>query len=163
MELRSYQTESIDAVMSAFDRGVTRALVSMHTGAGKTVVFCRLASLMAGRTLIIAPMRELVWQAADKVREINGDYADIEMADYRSNATFPERVVVASKQTLLSTSGGKKRYQKFLDIELVIVDEAHMQCSPAVVAMLNYFVDRGAKVVGFTATPFRMDGQPLLG
>ena len=158
MELRSYQTESIDAVMSAFDRGVTRALVSMHTGAGKTVVFCRLAALMAGRTLIIAPMRELVWQAADKVREINGDYAD-----NRSNATFPERVVVASKQTLLSTSGGKKRYQKFLDIELVIVDEAHMQCSPAVVAMLNYFVDRGAKVVGFTATPFRMDGQPLLG
>lgn len=164
MHLRDYQSQIIDENLTAMDRGVRSTLNHVFTGAGKTVIFCSLANRIAGRTLIIVPLRELLWQAVDKVREILGQDPDVEMAEYRAGADdwFSPKVVVASKQTLLSRRGGQKRYERFVDFQLVIVDEAHLMCSDPVVEMLRHFQERGAMVAGFTATPFRMDGKPML-
>ena len=164
MLLRDYQDQIIEDNLQAMRSGVKSTLNPVFTGAGKTVVFCSLANRIKGRTLIIVPLRELLWQAVDKVREILGEDPDVEMAEYRagSDEWFSPKVVVASKQTLLSRRGGQKRYERFTDFELVIVDEAHMMCSEPVVAMLKHFQDQGAMVAGFTATPFRMDGKPML-
>ena len=163
LRLRDYQTEVIDSLLDAKARGVRSALVGLFTGAGKTVCFTALADRIKGRTLIIAPMRELVWQAADKVRQITDTDPDIEMADFVAERDYwPAKVVVASKQTLLSSRQSETRYRRFSGFEVVIVDEAHMQCSEPVIEMLKFFQDQGAMVIGFTATPFRMDGQPML-
>jgi ATP-dependent helicase IRC3 len=163
LRLRDYQTEVIESLLDAMRRGVKSALVGLFTGAGKTVIFSTLADRIEGRTLIIAPMRELVWQAADKVRQATDTDPDIEMADFVAERDYwPAKVIVASKQTLLSSRGGSKRYLRFGGFQLVIVDEAHLQCSEPVIKMLTYFQDQGAMVVGFTATPFRMDGKPML-
>ena len=109
-------------------------------------------------------LKELVWQTVGKVREVCDLDPGVEMADYVSDEDdmFPTKVVVASKPTLLKKRGGEYRYRRFKDISLVIVDEAHLMCSPAVVEMLRWFQDQGAMVAGFTATPFRMDGKPML-
>ena len=121
----------------------------MQSSHRKTIIFSTLASRISGRTLIIAPLRELVWQAADKARAIVGEDVDIEMAEYsaptRSEFVIPSRVVVACKQTLLSGRKDSKRYRKFNDFQLVIVDEAHMQCSDAVVETL-YFQEQASSV-----------------
>lgn len=164
MQLRDYQEQIVQANLDARARGVKSTLNPVFTGAGKTVIFCSLAKRMDGRTLIMVPLKELLWQAVDKVRDILGEDPDIEMADYRAgdDEWFSPKVVVASKQTLLSRRGGKKRYERFTDFSLVIVDEAHMMCSEAVVEMLKHFQDGGAMVAGFTATPFRMDGKAML-
>lgn len=164
MQLRDYQEQVVSENIAAMDRGVKSTLNPMFTGAGKTVVFCSLANRIAGRTLIIVPLKEVLWQAVDKVRDILGEDPDIEMAEYRAgdDEWFSPKVVVASKQTLLSKRGGRKRYERFDDFQLVIVDEAHMMCSEAVVEMLKHFQSKGAMVAGFTATPFRMDGKPML-
>jgi superfamily II DNA or RNA helicase len=162
LRLRDYQTEVIESLLDAMRRGVKSALVGLFTGAGKTVIFTALADRIEGRTLIIAPMRELVWQAADKVRQITDSDPDIEMADFVAERDYwPAKVVVASKQTLLSSRQGEKRYRRFNGFSLVIVDEAHLQCSDPVLEMLRFFQSQGAMVVGFSATPFRMDGKPL--
>lgn len=164
IRLRDYQEHVITANLEAMRLGVKSTLNPLFTGAGKTVVFCSLANRIEGRTLIIVPLKELLWQAVDKVREILGEDPDIEMAEYRAGGDewFSPKVVVASKQTLLSRRGGQKRYERFTDFSLVIVDEAHMMCSEAVVEMLRHFQRTGAMVAGFTATPFRMDGKPML-
>jgi superfamily II DNA or RNA helicase len=163
LRLRDYQTEVIESLLDAMRRGVRSTLVGLFTGAGKTVIFTALADKIPGRTLIIAPMRELVWQAADKVRQITESDPDIEMADFVAERDYwPAKVVVASKQTLLSSRRGEKRYKRFDGFQLVIVDEAHLQCSEPVVEMLKFFQGQGAMVAGFTATPFRMDGKPML-
>jgi superfamily II DNA or RNA helicase len=164
MQLRDYQDEIVTENLAAMGRGVKATLNHLFTGAGKTVIFVTLADRIDGRTLIICPLKELVWQAVDKVRDITGDDPDIEMADYRAgdDEWFSPKVVVASKQTLLSRRGGEHRYKRFDDFQLVIVDEAHMMCSEAVVEMLKHFQEQGAMVAGFTATPFRMDGKPML-
>jgi superfamily II DNA or RNA helicase len=162
--LRDYQETVVEKNLDAKRRGVKAVLNGLFTGAGKTVIFCTLADRIDGRTLIICPQRELVWQAVNKVREVTGSDPDIEMADYRADQDdwWQNKVVVASKQTLLTTRGGEKRYKRFSKFELVIVDEAHMMCSPHVTEMLQHFQNEGAMVSGFTATPFRMDGKPLL-
>jgi superfamily II DNA or RNA helicase len=163
-ELRDYQQDVVEKNLDAKRRGVKAVLNGLFTGAGKTVIFCTLAARILGRTLIICPQRELVWQAVAKVREVTGADPDIEMAEYAAdkNDWWHDKVVVASKQTLLSSRGGEKRYKRLTNFELVIVDEAHMMCSPQVTEMLTHFQTHGAMVSGFTATPFRMDGKPLL-
>lgn len=164
MILRDYQEDIVKRNLDARSRGVMATLNPLFTGAGKTVIFCSLAKRMDGRTLIIVPLKELLWQAVDKVRDILGEDPDIEMAEYRAGEDdwFSPKVVVASKQTLLSRRGGGKRYERFRDFSLVIVDEAHMMYSEAVLEMLKYFQGGGAMVAGFTATPFRMDGKAML-
>lgn len=166
MELRDYQRTVIERVEAAMDRGLRSTLCSLFTGAGKTVIFATLANRLAGRTLIVAPLRELVWQAVDKCRRVVGDDVEIEMAELKSTIddgwTPPAKVVVACKQSLLSRSGDRKRYHRLSGFDLVVIDEAHMQCSEPVVEMLKHFQGDGAFVAGFTATPFRMDGIPML-
>lgn len=163
MNPRDYQRDVVEKNLDAMRRGVKSTLNSIFTGAGKTVIFVSLSEAIKGRTLIIAPMRELVWQAVEKVQVITDQNPDIEMAEYRAEEDcWPAKVIVASKQTLLTSRGGEKRYKRFDGFSLVIVDEAHLMCSEPVVEMLRFFQEQGAMVAGFTATPFRMDGKPMM-
>jgi superfamily II DNA or RNA helicase len=164
MQLRDYQETVVDENLQAMSRGVKATLNGLFTGAGKTIIFCALAARIAGRTLIICPLRELVWQAVDKVREVTSLDPSIEMAEFQSmeDDWFSPQIVVASKQTLMSRRGGAYRYRKFTDFQLVIVDEAHLMCSPQMLEMFQYFQSNGAMIAGFTATPFRMDGKAML-
>ncbi|NBT35562.1 MAG: DEAD/DEAH box helicase [Betaproteobacteria bacterium] len=162
MQLRDYQDEIVEKNLAAMRAGKKAVLNGLFTGAGKTVIFVSLADRIPGRTLIICPLRELVWQACDKVRTITGRDADVEMADFTVDELWPSKIIVASKQTLLSRRGGKPRYERFSGFSLVIVDEAHMMMSEPVQRMLKFFQDGGAMVSGFTATPFRTDGQAMV-
>lgn len=164
MILRDYQEQTVAENLAAMDRGVKATLNGLFTGAGKTVIFCAMAARIAGRTLIICPLRELVWQAVDKVRQVTSLDPSIEMADFTAEEDewWSPQIVVASKQTLLSKRRGVPRYQKFNDFQLVIVDEAHLMCSEQCVSMFRHFQEHGAMVAGFTATPFRMDGKAMM-
>lgn len=164
MELRDYQEQIVTDNLAAMDSGCKSTLNGLFTGAGKTVIFVTLAARIMGRTLIICPLRELVWQAVDKVRTITAEDPAIEMAEFEAQGDdwFSPKVVVSSKQTLLSRRGGEKRYTKFTDFRLVIVDEAHLMCSDPMLEMFRFFQDHGAMVAGFTATPFRMDGRQMM-
>jgi superfamily II DNA or RNA helicase len=164
MKLRDYQEQLVTDNLNAMHSGVKATLNHLFTGAGKTVCFVTMADRIKGRTLILCHLRELVWQTVSKVREICDLDPGVEMASYVSDEDdmWPSKIVVASKPTLLSKRGGEHRYKRFKDMQLVIVDEAHLMCSPAVVEMLRWFQDSGAMVAGFTATPFRMDGKPML-
>lgn len=164
MLLRDYQEQVVNENLTAMERGCKATLNGLFTGAGKTVIFCAMAARILGRTLIICPLRELVWQAAQKVREVTELDPDIEMADFvaSNDEWWSAQIVVASKQTLMSRRGGIPRYQRLTDFQLVILDEAHVMCSPQVVEMLRHFQNNGAMVAGFTATPFRMDGKAMM-
>lgn len=162
MKLRDYQSMIVDRNLEALHAGRKAVLNGVFTGAGKTVIFCKMADAIAGRTLIVCPLRELVWQACDKVRSITDRDADVEMADFMADELWPAKIIVASKQTLLSRRGGTQRYKKFTGFSLVIYDEAHLMMSEPMQEMARFFQDQGAMVSGFTATPFRMDGVPML-
>lgn len=164
MQLRDYQEEVVTKNLEAKARGVKATLNGLFTGAGKTIIFCTLAARIMGRTLIICPLKELVWQAVDKVRQVTLLDPSVEMAEFVAveDDWWSPQIVVASKQTLMSRRGGIPRYRRFTNFELVIADEAHLMCSPQAVEMFRFFQENGAMVAGFTATPFRMDGKAMM-
>ena len=73
-ELRPYQQEAVDAVYDHLRRKDTNPCVVLPTGTGKSLVLGKIATdavtLWDGRVLILAHVRELLEQNADKVRRL---------------------------------------------------------------------------------------------
>jgi ATP-dependent helicase IRC3 len=72
--LRPYQEEAIAAVNEAAEDGITRPLVALPTGTGKTVVFASLIDQRPGRALVLAHRDELIRQAVDKLLMVNPNF-----------------------------------------------------------------------------------------
>jgi ATP-dependent helicase IRC3 len=60
LALRGYQQEAIEAINHAEMDGITRPLVALPTGIGKTVIFSHLIDQRAGRPLVLAHRDELI-------------------------------------------------------------------------------------------------------
>lgn len=143
---RPYQVEAARRVIDLLTT-TDRTAVYMATGCGKTEVAALLCQEDWGGKgiLVITPRRELVRQTADRLI-LRGVPCGVEMAEQRSD----EHVTVACYASLQS----RKRFQRFLGcVGLIIVDESHMNYSPAALDMLKDFRDFGAKVCGMTASP----------
>lgn len=158
-DLRPYQQEAVDAVLTAFEMHSSVLLV-LPTGTGKTVVFATVAEALRprGRVLVLAHREELIRQAAEKFAEWTELSVAVEMAEERA-ADSGADVVVASVQTLARPA----RLARFHpdDFGLVIVDEAHHVVAGTYRRIMSHF--GAAKVLGVTATPDRLDGQGLGG
>lgn len=68
IQLRDYQKECLDTVVSQFLEGVDRQLVILPTGSGKTVVMAAIAKQLNKKVLLIAHREELIQQASDKFK-----------------------------------------------------------------------------------------------
>lgn len=129
---------------------------------GKTIVFAQLAKEWEhGRILVVAHLKELIMQAADKIAAVTGDRPGIEMGELSTDEcheyTKPQ-IVVASRQTLA------RRMTKFDPNEfgLVIIDECHHSPSNSYLSILDHFrQNTDLKVLGVTATPLRGDGLAM--
>jgi superfamily II DNA or RNA helicase len=154
LPLRPYQAQALDAIGKAHARGVTRQLVVLPTGGGKTVVFAHLVNQRPGRALVLAHRDELITQAAGKLALVGGSL-DIGVVKAQRDE-HDARVVVASVQTL-SRPGRVARLGKF---STVIVDEAHHAVADTylgILAELGCMDAGGPLTVGFTATAGRSD------
>ncbi|MEE8300942.1 MAG: DEAD/DEAH box helicase family protein, partial [Candidatus Tectomicrobia bacterium] len=155
LELRSYQTESLMAIDEAVARGITRPLLALPTGTGKTVVFAHLVARRPGRTLILVHREELVWQAYDKLTQIAPDIPVGIVKAERDETDAP--CVIASVQTV----SRKSRLERLpADFATVIVDEAHHSVAASYRRVLTHvgsFAPDGPLTLGVTATPQRGD------
>ena len=159
LSLRPYQQEALDAIDANVEKGVSRQLVVIPTGGGKTVCFSQLPVRHPGRMLVIAHREELLVQAKDKIQWANPTlHVDIEQG---SNHADPEAdVVVASVATL--GRKGSKRIEKFPRDAFPnqVVDEAHHAAAPSYVRIFDYFNEFKLRL-GVTATPQRGDKKSL--
>lgn len=142
---RPYQGAAVQAMKSCLAESES-CFVVMATGVGKTEVAVLLIKAMGAEdgALVISPRIELVEQTAARLRS-RGLACGIERAHIRSD----EPVTVACYDSLLK----KRRYEKFLGVKVVVVDESHLNYTPAAIKMLGYLKEAGAKIVGMTATP----------
>lgn len=159
MELRPYQSEAIAAIQEQWQSGKRRTLLVLPTGAGKTIVFCKLAEDLVRtgqRVLIMAHRSELLDQAADKLYKATGLRSATEKAEETCLGSW-FRVVVGSVQSLQRP----KRLEQFTPdyFNTIIVDEAHHCLSDGYQRVLQHF--DGANVLGVTATPDRGDMRNL--
>lgn len=159
MELRSYQQESINSILSEWEQGHKRTLLVLPTGCGKTVVFTKLTEELVRqgkRVLILAHRSELLEQAADKLKKVTGLGASVEKAEQTSQGSW-YRVTVGSVQTLQRDKRLEQFPKDYWDV--IIVDEAHHILADGYQKVMDYF--DCADVLGVTATPDRSDKQNL--
>lgn len=151
MQLRPYQQCMIDRAREALGANNRRVMLQLPTGGGKTVIFCSItqrAVARGRRVLILVHRRELVVQTRSKLTQFG----------IRSDAITPagnitgQPVAVAMVQTLA------KRPQLQVGWDLVIVDEAHHALASTWADVLDRMT---CPVLGFSATPCRLDGRPL--
>jgi DNA repair protein RadD len=140
--------------------------VVIPTGGGKTPVIatiCRDAvNLWNGRVVILAHVKELLEQAADKLRYIA---PDVPLGIYSAGLKRKDlgyAVTVAGIQSI---------WKKACDlgpVDLIIVDEAHMVPAEDDGMYRQFIADAKAvnpqvRIVGLTATPYRMKSGSICG
>lgn len=167
MDLRPYQRQSIDAVNDYMRAHDDNPALVLPTGAGKSVVMATmiheyLTAWPGTRIAVVAHVKELVWQNADKLAKVWPQAPlGIYSASLRQrNTTAP--VIFASIQSV------HKRAADFGSFDLVFVDEAH-RIPLSGEGMYRRFIDdaRAAcdhlRVIGFTATPYRLGPGSVVG
>lgn len=156
--LRDYQARGRAGIFSAFASGARRVLVVSPTGSGKTTIFTYMADELdqvGKRTLILVHRRELAYQACNRLREFGVGYGLVMAGEPE---TPYRRVQVASVPTLARRIAAGARIPP---ADLVIPDEAHLSTATTWARCLSAYP--WARVVGFTATPWRLSGKPLAG
>jgi len=156
--LIEFQQRVVDEVKDAVRAGHKRILVVSPTGSGKTVIASELARRAREkhkRVVFLAPRRELVFQAQEKLNRHDVG-SGIIMADIAPSILQNTQVCCVPtlhKRCIQSTR------KELPPADLLEVDEAHL----SVTDMTRSIVDRypNAITVGFTATPARSDGRGL--
>lgn len=161
--LRPYQSEAVRAIIDARRRGIRRMVVSLPTGAGKTVIFSELSRLARRQVLVLAHREELLEQAREKLQAALGDAGTVGIEQAERRAPADARVVVCSIRSLR-----EERLQRVIrgrDIGLILYDECHhavAEDNRRVLASLGCFeAGWDGTLVGLTATVNRADGQGL--
>jgi ATP-dependent helicase IRC3 len=153
LPLKARQQEAQVAIFAALDRGISRQLVNLPTGVGKTVLACHVACNHQS-TLFLCHRQELLAQTAATMKRIAPDlgHGFIRPGEHRIE---PEGFTVGMIQTV---------YNRLDRIDpdtfdCVIVDEAHHAASRTWREVLDHFQPRLR--LGLTATPERLDGLAL--
>jgi ATP-dependent helicase IRC3 len=158
--LRDYQEQAIEKIRDSFEKGVTRQLVTLPTGSGKTVIMAALARSLGKRTLLLAHREELITQAEAKFKMVWPDVdSGICMAGQNDTGNF---VVFGSVQSCSRDSRLQELRRN--DFELLLIDEAHHANSPSYQKIIGEVFSAGHKkrlMVGVTATPMRSDNEEL--
>jgi DNA repair protein RadD len=159
MILRDYQHAAVEAVYDHLRKRDDNPCVVIPTAGGKTPVIatiCRDAvGRWGGRVLVLAHVKELLEQTADKLRAV---CPEVPFGVYSAGLKRRDRtepVIVAGIQSVW------KKACDFDPFDLVIVDEAHL-IPPEGDGMYRQFLDDARtvnpnlRVIGCTATPYRL-------
>lgn len=165
MQLRPYQSTAIERLYTYFDRDGGNPLIVIPTGGGKSLVIAEfirraLIDYPGTRVLVLTHVKELIEQ---NYREMIGLWRDCPAGIY--SASVGRRDLHAP----VLFAGIQSIHKKALQLgrcDLVLVDEAHLIPRSGSTMYGRFLAELSqvnpyAKVVGFTATPYRL-GQGLL-
>lgn len=148
MKLRSYQKRCVEDILHSFSEGKRRVMVQSPTGTGKSVIISEIVKLYSenGQSVLFAvDTKELVSQIYQTLYK-NKIFAGVIMAGVLPMHGNP--IQVASIQTL------NRRNKPKADV--IIIDEAHGATSESYRKLWDLYPE--AKIIGFTATPYRLTG-----
>lgn len=149
--LRPYQREALSKILWAQTLS-GNDLVVLPTGAGKSIVIAHLAKSLNKPILILQPSKEILEQNLAKL-SLYVDRGQIGVYSASMNEKTVGFYTFATIQSIY------KKPQDFAHFSCVIVDECHLVNPKNLSGMFTTFLkDIGSpKVIGFTATPYRMD------
>lgn len=164
MELRYYQTEAVDSIYGYFSKHNGNPIVAMPTGTGKSVVigsFVKraLTDYKGTRIVKLTHVKELIEQNYTKLLQL---WPLAPAGVYSAGLRRKE----VAQVTFAGIASVAKRAREFGHVDLVLIDECHLLGPNDDTNYRSFLVDLLTvnpmlKVVGFTATPYRL-GQGLL-
>jgi len=160
MNLKEYQQEALEVVVKQLEEGVSRQLVVLPTGTGKTILFAAIISLLNLKTLVIAHREELIQQAADKILAY-APGSDIGICKAGKNE-LDHQIVIGSVQTC--SQPNRLQQLKKEEFRVLVIDEAHhapAKSYRSVIEGLGFMDDPKKLLLGLTATPQRNDSLEL--
>ena len=148
--LRPYQQEAVDAAVSLLtDKKRRNAIEVLPTGSGKSLVIANIVSRLGSPVLVFQPSKEILEQNLDKLQAYGYRGAVYSASKGRqevADITFATIGSVVTKADL------------FTNFPYVIIDECHGVNAKE--GMYKNFLAElekvGAKVLGLTATPYRL-------
>jgi DNA repair protein RadD len=162
LELRPYQRSAIDGLYNYWsDKKGDNPIIVAPTGSGKSLIIAHLIkdamSYPGTRVLILTHVKELLEQNASELVAL---YPEADVGFY--SASLKKKVLRKPITFAGIQSIHKKAYQMVPAPDLVIVDEAHLIPKTDGTRYNKFLSDlricnRGVKVVGLTATPYRLD------
>lgn len=154
---RPYQERAIKAAVEFFkSKAKYNAILILPTGAGKSIVVANIVSELSGKTIILQPSKEILEQNYAKYTSY-GYVAAIYSASAGQKTI--DRVTFCTIGSIIN----KKHL--FAGVENIIIDECHTVNPKG--GMYEEFINSfpKAKVLGLTATPYRLhnslDGAQL--
>lgn len=160
--LWDFQREALDAVYARRAEGVTRQLISIPTGGGKTVTAVYLIAEVGLPAVFLCHRDELVEQTKRKLREFDpGTTVAVCKAEQgrEVHELAGRDVVIASAPTLAHERRLRTLIQAVGTGGLLVVDEAHHSAAASWTQTIESLAP--SLLVGLTATPKRGDGQGL--
>jgi DNA repair protein RadD len=165
VSLRPYQTASIQALYAYFERSDGNPLIVLPTGAGKSLVLAAfikqaIEQYPGTRMMVLTHVKELIEQDAKAIIRY-WPQTPIGIWSAGLGQKTKHQITVAGIQSV------HRLPAKFSPIDLVLVDEAHLIPRNAD-TMYGRFLDGlrahnpALKVIGLTATPYRMDSGILI-
>ena len=152
MELRPYQTQSVNEARASFSENHKCIILTIPTGGGKTVIFSYIvqnALKKGNRAMILCDRKELIKQAHKNI------------AQYGLSPT----IIAPGHRQLLNNlylaSVDSLRRREFPEIDILIVDEAHKQTFDPIIKKYME-INPTLTVIGATATPLRTGNQSAL-
>ena len=153
-KLRPYQQEAVERTVLHFRKTNDPAVIVLPTGAGKSLVIAELARIAKQKVLVLAHVKELVEQNAQKYKSFNLE-ASIFSAGLKEKS-LSHQVTFASVQSLSRNLDKLNEHYS-----LLIIDECHRvngdkksQYGKVINALKEH--NPKLKVLGLTATPFRL-------
>lgn len=155
LDLYPHQSKAFDDLRASM-RSHRSTLLQAACGFGKTVLFAHVVkrAVAKGKRVIFAVHRkELIFQTAATFDKCDIEYSFIAAGRHCDRRA---QVYIASIPTL------RNRLDDFA-CDLLIVDEAHLSMAATWQQCVKHYRERGAYVLGCTASPIRLDGKGLGG
>ena len=153
LALREEQTHTIELVQENL-RTINSLLVTAPTGFGKTLILSEIGGRIASRNLQVAVLvhrQELVEQSEATIINQTGITPGVVWQNRRE---WDAPIVILAQDTLSAI-----RTIPIQNLYLLMVDEAHHAVAPGWLNNINRLHPRF--LLGFSATPFRHDREPL--
>lgn len=165
LKLRDYQGDALHALWNYFQEKTGNPLVVLPTGAGKSLTMAEWIKLVfesdpTARIIIVTHVKELV---AQNYAELLGAWPEAPAGVYSAGLgrrDLGARILFASIQSIHAKAFALQQ------CDLVLIDEAHLIPRKSDTMYQRFLCDLKAinphlKLIGFTATPFRLDSGML--
>ncbi len=150
-KLREYQQQASDKAVEFFNSKTgINAIEVLPTGSGKSLVIADIANRLEGHTLVFQPSKEILEQNFKKMCS----YGVLDIAIY--SASFNSKDI--ARITFATIGSAIHHIEQFMHFNNVIIDECHLVNSNG--GMYEEFIKAtGCKVLGLTATPYRLSSN----